>query len=166
MDDIKVTAKIDVRNCYAATMLTYYRLRLLVVMMIAICFGQIALFFLYRFDLSAEIAFLVTILGFLFVINPILLYFKCKRNVKNMPYFRETMHYTINPDKIEYKGDSIGASSNWQYITRFIERKDYFLLITTSRTFHYLSKAGFESPEDMERLRQVARDKSIKISYN
>ncbi len=143
MDDIKVTCNIDLKTYFRISLFLYYKLRSIIIMLIMIGIGQVFITTAYGFDWLSEISFLAVVLIFYIGLNPLLIYFSCKRNIKKSAYLRETIYYIINPEKIEYKGDTISSTSNWQYVVKFIEREKYFLIMVSVRNFHYLPKAGF-----------------------
>jgi len=96
----------------------------------------------------------------------LLIYITCRRNIKRSPVLNEILIFTLNADKIELKGDSINVTQTWKYIIKLIEREKYFLLMPSARTFHYLPKSGFESPEDITRFKNLVKEKGVKTVYH
>ena len=114
----------------------------------------------------ADEVYLLWVLVFLYgVMIPALTYFICKAHMKSSASLREQLQYTINENKIAYEGETVSTSSNWQYVTKLVEREKYFTIFVSSRNFYFLSKQGFESTEDMNRLKSIAKEKGIKFSY-
>jgi hypothetical protein len=165
MEDIKVTSAIDFKTYLIISLRASFNRSLVILTLIAFAFLQYSTFLDSAFTWKDEF-FLISIYGGIFgIVLPLTIYFKCKHNMKTVPYLSETLLYIINDEKIEVKGDSISNSTNWQYVTKLIEREKYFLLRRAARNFNYLPKQGFQSKEDMLRLKAIAKEKGIKFSY-
>lgn len=165
MEDIKVTSKADFKSYYNITLRVFYGGRGLLMMVILTAVMQAILLSGGPIRWSDEMYLLGYCLFLYGIMVPTLTYFTCKAYIKRSASLREQLRYTINEDKIEYKGETISNTSNWQYVTKFIEREKYFTIFVSSRNFHFLLKDGFESKEDIDRLKTIARQKGIKFSY-
>ncbi|WP_184550016.1 YcxB family protein [Mucilaginibacter sp. FT3.2] len=165
MEDIKVTSKADFKSYWSISLRVFYTGKgLLMILMVAIVMQGLSLSDgpISWFDEGFLILVLVFIYG---IMVPALTYYTCKVNMKKIASLREQLRYAINEDKIEYIGETISSTSNWQYVTKLIEREKYFTIFVSSRSSHYLSKEGFELKEDMNRLKAIAKQKGIKFSY-
>ena len=166
MEDIKVTSKIDLKTYFRIGLVSYFKLRGIIIIFIALIVVSYYLMNDPAFRWWEEfgvISFILVVYGGLV---PLRIYFSCARNMKKVPYLLEAQHYTINSEKIEHKGETTSNSGNWQYVTKLVERENYFLLMTANRSFHFLPKAGFESNEEIARFKNMVREKGIKMSYN
>jgi hypothetical protein len=166
MEDIKVTSTIDLKTYFNISLLVYFRLRtilLILFVIILIAYYVISNPSFQWWENLTLIAMLLIVYGGLI---PLRIYLACRKNMRKIAYLNETQSYAINAEKIEYKGESTSLSSNWQYVTKLVEREKYFLLMTSNRSFHFLPKAGFESPAEIERLKNLIREKGIKMTYN
>jgi hypothetical protein len=166
MEDIKVTSLIDLKTYFNISLLSYFKLRMIVIMLIATVFVSFSI----MSDPSAkwweELLLIFVMLVFFCGLVPLRMYFACKKNMKKVAYLSEVQSYSINAEKIEYKGKSTSSSSNWQYVTKLVEREKYFLLMTSNRSFHYLPKAGFESTAETDRFKNLVQEKGIKMTYH
>src|ERR1700744_4666285 len=166
MDEIKIDSKIDLKTYFQISLRSAFRLRSIIIIVIFLGVLQFSLSSGGRFDWINEL----TAFGFLVIfyggLLPLWLYFICRRNMKRIPYLKDTMHYTIDQEDIAYNGPGVSASSSWGNITKFIEREKYFMLRAPGRSFHFLAKEGFGSIEDMERLREFARQSGVKMGDN
>lgn len=165
MEDIKVTSTIDQKTFFNISLLTYFRVRTVIIIIVAFALLQISVLTRPYFDLTEELIIIGLTFGIYFVIFPVTIYFKAKSVAVKTAYLRESKVYTINVDTIAYKGDTISASSSWNDINRLIEREKYFLLRVAVRGVHYLPKDGFESAEEIHRFKNMVREKGLKISY-
>ena len=165
MDDIKITSLIDLKTYFNISLLIHYRVRTVIFMLLPFVVIQYSIS-TTSFSWVNETIFIALYLGFYAGMVPLRIYFSCKQNMKKSAYLRETIQYTIDAEKVECKGDSVSATSSWQHITKLIEREDYFLLMVSAGSFHYLPKAGFESKEDIARLKNLVREMGIKMTYH
>jgi hypothetical protein len=165
MEDIKVISKIDFKTYLNISFKASYKLRTLIFMSVIFVIAEASLQSSSSFDWSTQSWVLGYFVGFYGIMLPAIIYFACKRNMNKMAALRENLVYTINEDKIELKAETMSSSSNWQYVTRLIEREKYFLIRTGAKAFHYLPKDGFQSREDMARLKAITKEKAIKFSY-
>jgi hypothetical protein len=123
------------------------------------------LVFSVPFTWSDELYTLGMFVGVWGVFFPGLLFLICWMSMKNVPYLRETLLYTITDENIQVTSDSMSNTTNWQYVKKLIEREKYFLLGRTVGGFSYLPKDGFESKEGMATLKAIAKEKGVKFSY-
>ena len=166
MNDIKVTSIIDLKTYFGISVRLYFKLRVVVMMVIALSLVQYSLSADSHFDWSSEFILIGVFVGVYGLLMPFLLYRGCKAMITKIAYLAEDLDYAINADKIAYTGQTIMASSNWKYITKLVEREKYFLVMITARSFHYLPKSGFESAEEVARFKNIVREKGIKMAYH
>ena len=165
MEDIKVTSKADFKSYFNISLRVFYGGRGLFMMLIVAVVMQ-GMSLLGGPITWADEVYLLGAFVFLYgIMVPALAYFTCKANMKRSASLREQLQYSINEDKIAYEGETVSTSSNWQYVTKLVEREKYFTIFVSSRNFYFLSKQGFQSKEDMARLKAIAKEKGIKFSY-
>jgi ABC-type transport system involved in cytochrome bd biosynthesis fused ATPase/permease subunit len=165
MEDIIVTSKADFKSYFNISLRVFYGGRGLFMMLIVAAVMQ-GMSLLGGPITWADEVYLLGVFVFLYgMLVPALAYFTCKANMKRSASLREQLRYTINEDKIAYEGETMSTTSNWQYVTKLIEREKYFTIFVSSRNFYFLSKQGFQSKEDMNRLKAIAKEKGIKFSY-
>ncbi len=166
MEDIKVTSTIDLKTYFNISLLTFYRLRTILIMMFVIILVSWSLMSSSLFMWWEELLMIFVIILLYGGLIPLRIYYACRKNMKKVAYLQETQSYIINNEKIENKGDSTSSTSNWQYVVKLVEREKYFLIMTTNRSFHYLPKAGFKSPGEIARFKNMVKEKGIKMTYN
>jgi hypothetical protein len=166
MEDIKVTSTVDLKTYFNISLLVYYRLRTILIMIAVIILVSWSLMSSSSFIWWEEPLMIFVIILIYGGLIPLRIYYACRKNMKKFAYLQETQYYTINADEIEYKGDSVSSTSNWQYVVKLVEREKYLLIITSNRSFHYLPKAGFESPGEIARFKNMVMEKGIKMTYN
>jgi hypothetical protein len=72
-------------------------------------------------------------------------------------YLREYVTYVFTPETINTSGTGISSSVSWKNITRFRETKSLFLLYLGPNGAINIPKRFFQSPEEMERWRQLVQ---------
>lgn len=165
MEDIMITSDIDFKTYLGIVYRAYFGKRIFIFLGIMFVITQVSLLSEPRIDWSYEFEILLFFIGFYGVLIPFLAYLAAKNNFKKTAFLREPLIYTLNKNKIEVKGDTFTNTNNWQYITKLVEREKYFMLRTGAKNFHYLPKEGFESKDDMVRLKAIAKENGIKFSY-
>ncbi len=165
MQDVIVTSAIDFKTYLAIVYRTYFGKRIFLFLGITFVITLVSLLTDPHIDWNYELDMLVFFVGMYLILLPVLIYFTAKVAFKRNPYLQEPLSYALNEDKIEVKGDTFNNTGNWQYTTMLVEREKYFMLRNTTRTFHYLPKAGFETLEDINRLKAIVKEKGIKFSY-
>jgi ABC-type transport system involved in cytochrome bd biosynthesis fused ATPase/permease subunit len=165
MEDIKVISIIDFKTYLNISFRAYYKLRTFITIIVVLVVVEVVLLYSSAMDWWSQIFIVGYLVLFYGILLPLLLYWGAKRNMNKVAALREPLTYTINADKIELKAETMSSSSNWQYVTMLGERENYFLIRTGAKAFHYLPKDGFQSKEDIVRLKEIARQKGIKFSY-
>ncbi len=164
MENIQVTSAIDLQTYFKIALKNYLKPKFIAV----ILFMSIIVSYSLFSNPSAawwEELLIVWLMLFVFgVYLPLKIYLTCKKNIKKIAYLNETQTYTINNDVIENRGATTTSSSNWQYVTKLVENKKYFLLMTANTSFHYLPKNGFGSTEDILRFKNIVIAKEIKTN--
>jgi len=166
MKDIIVTGKLDVKAFFNTSLLIYFQARRVLFVLIYMTALQFLLFWYSAFDWISEAVFLVIFLFFYLGVVPLVIYVAAVRRSKVSQAFLEQTRYIFNDDKIEVIGETVSATNNWKYITKCIEREKYFLLMVSARMFYYLPKAGFESPAEITRFKNLVNEKGIKMKYH
>ena len=165
MQDITVHSAIDFKTYLNIVFRMTFKTRLFMFMLIMLALLEAASYPDFSFTWRSQEWILYYFIIWFVILLPGVLYLVSKRNMKRVPSLREPLVYVINEDKIEVKGQTFSSTSNWQYITQLVEREKYFLLRTGARGIHYLPKDGFESKEDIARLKLITKEKGIKFGY-
>ncbi|SDF33844.1 YcxB-like protein [Mucilaginibacter pineti] len=165
MQDITIHSAIDFKTYFKIVLKMTFKPRLFITMLAVLIILEGAAYPDISFTWRSQEWILYYFILWFAIILPGALYLTSKRNMKRVATLREPLVYVINEDKIEVKGDTFSNTSNWQYISRLIEREKYFLLRTGVKGIHYLPKDGFELKEDIARLKQIVKEKGIKFSY-
>lgn len=165
MNDIIVNSAIDFKTYRNIVLKSAFKTRLFIICLVILIILEASAYPDFSFTWQSQEWILYYFIGWFGIILPVGLYFTSKFNMKRVASLREPLLYTLNEEKIELKGETFSNSSNWQYITKLVERENYFLLRTGVRGIHYLPKDGFESKDDIARFKNIVREKGIKFSY-
>jgi hypothetical protein len=165
MQDITVHTAIDFKTYLNIAFRATFRMKTFMIFIIMLLIMEAFLCYFSATDWESQKWVLGYLLFYLLILLPVLVYIKAKANMKKLATLREPLIFTINEDKIEVKGETFNTSSNWQYVTKLVEKGEYFMILTSSRTFYYLPKDRFQSQEDAVTLRNIVKEKGIKFSY-
>ena len=166
MKDIVVTGKLDIKTFFGISLFVFFKLRTIIILIIYFLFAEYLLVFDRKFDWSLEIVVLLAFVISYGGIIPLFVYMRAVKISRSSAAFLETPVYTLNEEKIEVKAETVSGTNNWKYILKMIERKEYFLLMLSARTFYYLPKAGFESTAEITRFKNLVNEKGIKMKYH
>lgn len=103
------------------------------------------------------------ILGILMVSLPLLIRFAAKRNFEKSPLRGKPIHWEITREQLRNQTAESEAVFNWNMLSEARETKDGFLLFPQPRIAHWLPKHGFQSEDDVSRLRCLIRESRIKF---
>jgi len=166
MEDIKINSVLDLRTYFNISMLTQLKTRTFVRMLIYFALMQVCFFYNAPFNWTSEIYIISFFVIFYGIVIPLLVYFGARRNMSKIIALGEPKVYTINNEQIALQGETVSATVTWAHIAKFIEREKYFILMPPSSAFYYFPKAGFQSEDDITRLKNLVKEKDIKMSYH
>jgi len=166
MDEIKVKSLLDLKTYFNISMLIQYRTRSVIFMVLYFVLIQFCVFYSSRFDWIEELEIAGIFLLFYGVLIPLLMYYAARRNMKKFISISEPKEYIFNTEKIQLNGETVNSSITWAHISKFIEREAYFVMMLSGRSFYYFPKSGFPSIDDTIRLKNIVKEKGIKMSYH
>ena len=104
-----------------------------------------------------EIA-LVIVGAFWILYYPVMIYFRCARNLKN-PALQGLVRCDFNPNG--YSRETPGARSEikWNQIVKWRDGKTSFLLYPSPRSFIVIPKRFFQNSADVDSLRDILKSK-------
>ncbi|MCO5946141.1 YcxB family protein [Mucilaginibacter flavidus] len=166
MEDITINSLIDIKTYFNISLLVQYNTRAVVRMLIIFALVHFCMFYSNPFNWADEILIIVMYTLFYAGVFPLLTYIGARRNMAKTISLREPKVYTISNEQIALKGETVSSTITWPHIIKFIEREKYFILMPSGRAFYYLPKSGFQSDEDIARLKNLVKEKGIKMSYH
>jgi YcxB-like protein len=78
-----------------------------------------------------------------------------KKEFASQVYLRERLTICFTPDGISSEGTGVSSKGGWVKVKRVRETKSLFLLYYSATTALVLPKRFFQSPDEMERWRQL-----------
>ncbi len=116
--------------------------------------------FFYMYDKpNANPAFLVALIaiGLLFtVIQPMMLYFKAKKQIKKNEAINEALNYSISKSGIEVTQGEQSASTSWEEIVRITSTKNLIILYTNRVNAYVIPKNDVEG--GLDTLKKIIRE--------
>jgi len=79
--------------------------------------------------------------------------FRKKSLVYNVPFV-----LTVTNEGLNYESSTVKGELKWPVFSKAMENRDGFIMLTSSRQFHWLPKHGFSSPEDIDHCRALLHD--------
>jgi hypothetical protein len=165
MEDIKINSQLDLKTYFNICILMAFKTRSLVLLVLYFALIQYFWFSDSQFNWNEEFYSVGIYMAFIGVMIAIV-YLLARRNMAKVLSLREAKDYTINNEQIALKSETISSTVTWSHVVKFIEREKYFLLMPSSRAFYYLPKSGFQSDDDIAWLKNMVKEKGIKMSYH
>jgi hypothetical protein len=106
---------------------------------------------------SVLIALVPVIVVFVFVIGLIVL--QTKWTFRKGAYFNQEMIYTFQNTGVHLETSRVQTDIKWEVFPRVVENQNGFVLFTMGkRSFNWLPKSGFASPESVAQCRELFRN--------
>ena len=87
-----------------------------------------------------------------------LVMYQTRTSFRRGPYFNQEMTYGFYDNGIQLKTPRIQTNMSWEVFTRAIENQNGFILFNMGkRSFNWFPKSGFNSPESIDRCRELLR---------
>lgn len=106
------------------------------------------------------IAFLALTLGFLLLMRSLLAR-TFKSAYDKQPELKEPIEYQFSQDTIFFKTAVGEAQIPWEAFQRAVETASFFLLYHAENQANPILKSGFQSPEQIDQLRQLLQQKQL-----
>jgi hypothetical protein len=161
MEDIVVTSAINFKTYLHISLRRVFKLPFIILLCVVFASTELELFKRPVFDWGDQL-FILGCFLFFFVLIPTSIYLAAKKGIKKITVLNETIVYTINEDTIKVDSETISGSRTWKYANQLIERKNYFLLSMEFNLFYCLPKDGFQSKEDIQKLKVIAYKKGLR----
>lgn len=165
MEPITVESNLDIKTYYKISLSVIYRTSTIIVILFVFIAFNIFCFYDNKFNWIDEMVCIGVIVFPYGIFLPLMTWGLCKRNIKVLATLAEPTTYHIYNERIEGIRESSSESSNWKYVTKAIEKDNYFLLFSSSRMFRYLPKAGFASVEDIARFKDIVKGHRIRAYF-
>ncbi len=127
---------INVKDMYSFLMNnTYRKFSGILWVIMGIAAVVLAVYTRGKVNVSYTVLLLVFAVIFL-VLNPVVLYLKARRQIKNNAYFAIPLHFTLDEDKITVSQGENSQSVTWQEIYKAVKySSNVIIYITDIRTF-------------------------------
>lgn len=109
---------------------------------------------------------ILLVIGLLFtVVNPLILFYKAKYQIRNNPIFKEPLEYCMNMNEILVKQESQQVQIDWEEIDQVVETKCCIIIyISNIRAYIFpKSKMSGEYEAFMELIMQRVDTKKLKL---
>ncbi len=157
MKPIEFDVELKAGELYRFTMRhTYYSFAGILGLIIS--FGAIVLAVINRAQFAPSTLLVLAFVGILFpVVQPVMLYFKCKMQIKKSESINAPLHYILSDDGITIRQKEQEVQVKWYHIRRVVDAKSgLYLYMTAMRAFIF---PRAQCAEQYEAIRSAVLEK-------
>lgn len=100
---------------------------------------------------------LMLMVGTFALLRPLIWKIMHARNLRKLPGYGQTVVYTFTPEGMSIHGETHKGEVKWSGLLECVKTKRGLLLYHSKKSYTWIPKASFDSPDDMKQVAEWAQ---------